>query len=238
MVLLKEAEQDLLFIQQKSPTNKSLKATYEMLYYVRMLKYVHKKQFTKIRSTYARFSSQKSLDFLCHKGWLEKRMDSVYSTSDKTLPILKAQGFNTDILPVKISGKGMINELQNTESFIQAMKLENFKALLYPKFGEQKVWLRPDALLVLHDTTNKKYKLTFLEVEAKKSDWFNHILGKREKYLRLAQDIEFYNMWLILAKKLGFPQPDISTLKFSVFIIGSIKKDFGTGFKFINSFGK
>lgn len=231
---LKEAEQDLLAIQQKSRTNKSLKATYEMLYNTRMLKYVRKDQFIKIRKTYGRFTSQKNLDFLCEKGWLEERMKSVYSTADKTLPVLKAQGFNTDILPRTISGKGMINEIQNTESFIQVMNMEHFKALLYPKFGEQNVWLKPDALLVLHDVENKKYKLTFLEVEAKKSDWNNYIERKREKYLRLACDIEFYNTWLILAKKLGFPQPEISALKFSVRIIGSIKKDFGIGFNFIN----
>jgi hypothetical protein len=231
---LKEAEQDLLSIQQQSRTNKSLKATYEMLYKTRMLKYVRKDQFVKIRTTYGRFTSQEKLDFLCKKGWLEERMKSVYTTSDKTLPVLKSQGFNTDILPLKISGKGMINEIQNTESFIQAMNMEHFKALLYPKFGEQKVWLKPDALLVLHDEENKKYKLTFLEVEAKKSDWNNYIQQKKEKYLRLARDIEFYNTWMILAKKLEFPHPEISTLKFSVRIIGSIKKDFGVGFNFIN----
>ena len=230
---LKEAEQDLLAIQQKSRTNKSLIATYEMLYKTRMLKYVRKDQFVKIRATYGKFTSQEKLDFLCEKGWLEERMKSVYTTADKTLPILRAQGFNIDILPRTISGKGMINEIQNTESFIRLMTMEHFKALLYPKFGEQKVWLKPDALLVLHDTENGRYKLVFLEVEAKKSDWKNYIAHKKEGYLRLARDVEFYNTWSILAKKLGFPQPDISTLKFSVSIIGSIKKDFGIGFNFI-----
>jgi hypothetical protein len=228
---LKEAEQDLLAIQQKSRTNKSLIATYEMLYKTRMLKYVRKDQFVKIRATYGKFTSQEKLDFLCDKGWLEERMKSVYTTADKTLPILRAQGFNIDILPRTISGKGMINEIQNTESFIGLMKLKHFEALLYPKFGEQKVWLRPDALLVLSDS--KRYKLTFIEVEAKKSGWDNHIEDKREKYLRLAHDVEFYKTWLILSRKLGFPMPDISTLKFSVLIIGSISKDFGTGFKFV-----
>lgn len=229
---LKEAEQDIIAIQQTSRTNKSIKATYEMLYNTRMLKYVRKDQFVKIRSTYARFTALEKLDFLCNKGWLEERMPSVYSTADKTLPILKAQGFNIDILPRTISGKGMVNEIQNTESFIELMKTEHFKALVYPKFGAQKVWLRPDALLVLHDKKNKKYRLTFVEVEAKKDDWQNYIEKKRERYLRLAHDIEFYNVWLIFAKMLGFPQPDISQLKFSVLIIGNINKDFGTGFKF------
>lgn len=232
---LKEAEQDLLSIQQQSRTNKSLTATYEMLYKTRMLKYVRKDQFVKIRKTYGRFTSKKSLGILRDKGWIEERMPGVYSTSDKTLPVLKAQGYNIDILPKTISGKGMVNEVQNTESFIGLMKMKNFEALLYPKFGEQKVWLRPDALLVLHDKENKRYKLTFIEVEAKKNDWHNHIENKREKYLRLAHDIEFYSMWLILAKLLGFPQPDISDLKFSVCIIGNIQKDFGTGFTFIKN---
>lgn len=231
---LKEAEQDLLSIQQQSRTNKSLTATYEMLYNTRMLKYVRKDQFVKIRKTYGRFTSKKSLDVLRNKGWLEERMPGVYSTADKTLPVLKAQGYNIDILPKTISGKGMTNEIQNTESFIELMKTKHFEALLYPKFGEQKVWLRPDALLVLHDKENKRYKLTFIEVEAKKNDWHNYIENKREKYLRLAHDIEFYNTWLTFAKKLRFPQPDISKMKFSVLIIGNITKDFGTGFKFVS----
>ncbi len=232
---LKEAEQDLLSIQQQSRTNKSLTATYEMLYKTRMLKYVRKDQFVKIRKTYGRFTSKKSLGILREKGWIDERMPGVYSTSDKTLPVLKAQGYNIDILPKIISGKGMVNEVQNTESFIGLMKMKHFEALLYPKFGEQKVWLRPDALLVLHDKENKKYKLTFIEVEAKKNDWHDYIENKKEKYLRLASDIEFYNTWVKLAKKLEFPQPEISTLKFSVLIVGSITKDFGTGFKFVTN---
>lgn len=231
--LLKEAETDFSAIQQKSATNKTLKATYQMLYDMRMLKYVHKDQFVKIRSTYGRLTSKKSLLSLCQKGWIEERIENVYATSDKTLPVLKAQGLNIDILTKKISGKGMINEIQNTESFIQFMKIKHFHSLVFPVFGVQKVWLRPDALLVRCDEENRKYKLTFLEIEAQKSDWHNHIERKREKYLRLARDIEFYNMWLTLSKKLEFPQPDISTIKFSVYIIGNIQKNFETHFKFL-----
>lgn len=231
--LLKEAETDFSAIQQKSVTNKTLKATYQMLYDVRMLKYVHKDQFTKIRTTYGRFTSEKKLKYLCDKGWLEERMENVYATTDKTLPVLKAQGLNIDILTNKISGKGMINEIQNTEIFIKIMKTKYFHSLLYPVFGVQKVWLRPDALLVQYDDTNNKYKLSFLEIEAQKPDWHNYIERKREKYLRLARDIEFYNMWLTLAKKLDFPQPNISTIKFSVYIIGNIQENFENGFKFL-----
>lgn len=231
---LKEAEKDMLHIQQKSRTNKSLKATYQMLYDVRMLKYVRKDQFTKIRSKYGHFTSKKSLEYLCQKGWLEMRMDSVYSTADKTLPILKAKGFNTDILPGTISGKGMTNEIQNTDTFIRIMKKEHFKALMYPAFGVQKVWLRPDALLILYDKQNKKYKLIFLEVEAKKPDWHDYIEGKLKKYLQLAHDIDFYDKWKSMAEKLEFSVPNISAVKFSVFIIGNIKTNFGTGFKITN----
>lgn len=233
--LLKKAETDFLSIQQTSPTNKSLAATYQMLYDTRMLKYVRKDQFVKIRGAYGRFTSQEKLNVLKERGWIEERMPGVYSTADKTLPVLKAQRKNIEILPKTITGKGMINEIQNTESFIGLMKMKHFKALLYPKFGEQRVWLKPDALLVLHDTLKKRYRLTFIEVEAKKNDWHNYIEDKKNKYLRLARDIEFYNTWLILAKKLGFPQPEISTLRFSVLIIGKISKDFGTGFTFMEN---
>ncbi len=230
---IKEAEEDIASIQQQSATNKTIKATYQMLYDTRMLKYVSKDQFKKIRSTYNRLSTLKSLNHLCKKGWLEERSEGVYTTADKTLPVLKAKGFNIDILPKNLSGKGMLNEIQNTEVLIQIMKLKHFKALLYPSFGTEKVWLRPDALLLRLDEENKRYKLTFLEIEAKKPDWEHYIDRKREKYLRLAHDKEFYTTWLTLAKKLGFPQPDISTIKFSVYIIGNIQKDFGSGFKFL-----
>lgn len=231
--VIKEAEKDVAFIQQKSATNKSIKATYQMLYDTRMLKYVQKHQFKKIRSTYNRLTSLKSLKYLCKKGWLVEGTEGVYSTADKTLPVLQAKGFNIDILPRIISGKGMHNEIQNTEVLIQAMKLKHFKALLYPGFGAQKVWLRPDALLVRLDQDNKQYKLTFLEIEAKKPDWERYIERKREKYEKLAQSIEFYDKWLTLAKKLHFPQPNISSIKFSVYIIGNIQKNFGNGFKFL-----
>lgn len=232
--LCKEAETDFLSIQQKSATNKTLKATYQMLYDMRMLKYVHKDQFVKIRGTYGRISTKKSLGILCEKGWIEARAENVYATSDKTLPVLKAQGLNTEILTRKISGKGMINEIQNTESFIHFMKIKHFHSLLFPVFGIRKVWLRPDALLVRRDEENKRYKLTFLEIEAQKPDWHNYIERKRLLYLRLARDIEFFNMWQILATKLGFPQPDISTIRFSVYIIGNIQKNnFENGFTFL-----
>lgn len=231
--LIKEAEEDIASIQQQSATNKTIKATYQMLYDTRMLKYVSKDQFKKIRSTYGRLTALKRLKHLCKKGWLEERSEGVYTTADKTLPVLKAKGFNIDILPKIISGKGMINEIQNTETLIRAMKVKHFKALLYPSFGEEKVWLRPDALLVRLDEEQKRYNLTFLEIEAKKPEWEQYILSKKEKYMRLAHDKEFYTIWLKLAKKLGFPQPDISTIKFSVYIIGNIQRDFGNGFKFL-----
>lgn len=230
--LLKEAEQDLLSIQQESRTNKTIEAGYDMLHKVRMLKYVNKGQFTKIRTTYGRFTAQWKLDLLCEKGWLERRMENVYSTADKALPVLKAKGYNTDILLKKITGEGMINEIQNTEAFIRIMKIDHFKALMYPTFGIQKVWLRPDALLILHDEENKKYKLIFLEVEAKKPNWHDHIERKQKKYLKLAKDIEFYDKWKNMSCKLGFSIPDISTVKFSVSIIGNIQKNFGPGFNF------
>lgn len=231
--IVKEAEADFSAIQQKTATNKSIKATYQMLYDMRMLKYVHKSQFIKIRSTYGRFTSDKKLAYLCEKGWIEMRAEGVFTTSDKTLPVLKAEGFNTDILPRIITGKGMINEIQNTECLIKFMKIQHYHCLLYPSFGTRKVWLRPDALLVRKDEENNKYKLTFLEIEAQKPDWHNYIERKREKYQRLAQDKEFYDMWKILATKLNFPEPNISSIKFSVYIIGNINKQFENGFTFL-----
>jgi hypothetical protein len=109
----------------------------------------------------------------------------VYIVTDKALPVLQDVGYNIETLPAQPKGLGNINELLNTDVFIQALKLPNFYTLLYHKFSE----LEPDALLVLKE--EGRYKLTFLEIEAKKPSWEQYLENKRDKYLRLASNLEF-----------------------------------------------
>jgi hypothetical protein len=127
---------------------------------------------------------------------------------------------------------GSINEINNTEVFLQATKQENFFTLLYCDFG----YIIPDSLMVQVDREAKRFKLTFLEIEAKKPDWSNYIENKRCNYLKLAKDIHFFNYWHKMCSLLDLPKPNIESLTFSVCFIGRIKKDFGKGFTFIEHF--
>ena len=84
------------------------------------------------------------------------------------------------------------------------------------------------------DWENRRYKLTFIEVEAKKPKWDEYIEVKRGNYLKLSQDIAVYNEWRRCCEKLSLPVPTVENFCFSVSFYGSIKKDFGEHFNFID----
>ena len=201
---------------------------WQIFYYIRLLKYVHKKQLPKIKKSFDKICTHDKLQELCALGYLKNPQIDVYCAKDKVLPILKEAGFITETLPSETSGKGDINELQNTEALIRILKQKYYYTFLYPSFG----YLIPDALLVQKDSENRKCKLVFLEIEAKKPQWEKYIENKRDNYLRLEKDIQFYNYWKITAPKLGLTIPPIDRLKFSVHFICNIEKDFGKGFTF------
>lgn len=201
---------------------------WQIFYYTRMFKYVTYHHYSQIKTSFNKICTYKKLKELCHLGYLKSPQQKVYCATDKVLPILKEAGYETELLPNEPDGKGDVNELNNTDVFVQAIKQPNFCALLYCDFK----YLKPDALLVQWNKDDKKYKLTFLEIEAKKFDWENYIEKKRDNYFKLAKDIRFYKYWSGICKILKLPQPDISTLKFSVYFVGAIKKDFGKGFNF------
>lgn len=90
--------------------------------------------------------------------------------------------------------------------------------------------------MVQIDKDHRKYKLTFLEIEAQKPDWESYISLKRDNYLKLARDTQFFDYWSKICPQLELPPPKINELCFSVLFIGKIKKDFGKGFNFIESF--
>jgi hypothetical protein len=210
----------------------SFKLLWDMLYHIRLLKYVRQSQIHLINKRYSKICTKDKLQRLIDFGLLTNTYSDVYIATNLILPLLKNLGYNTNLLPKAISGEGQVNELNNTEVFIQALKLKDFKALLYPTFiFNDKPYLKPDALLVR--AKGNQYKLEFLEVEASKPLWETWVEEKRVKYLILAQDKQAYSYWKAQCTYLDIPPPDIKDFKFSVSIIGEVKMDFGKGFNFM-----
>jgi hypothetical protein len=203
---------------------------WQIFYYTRLFKYVSYKHYQQIKAAFKKIATYRNLKELCFLGYLKSPRHEVYCATDKVLPILKAAGYAIELLPVETEGTGNINELNNTDVFVRLTKLEHFNTLLYPKFD----YIIPDALLVQLDKQNACYKLTFIEVEAKKPDWANYIEKKRGNYMRLSQDIVVYNKWKKYCTKLALPVPDIKDFCFTVSFYGSIQKDFGQHFNFYN----
>lgn len=231
-------EQDLQELKEKLreiiPLNAggSFRLLWEMLYHIRLLKYVRRSQLKEIDSRYSKICSTKKLDQLECLGLIKNTAEDIYIVCDSALPILRQSGLNIKILPKNISGTGSINELNNTSVFIQALRLTDFLALLYPVFYENdKPYLKPDALLVRG--TKEKYRLEFLEIEASKSNWNDWLENKRINYLKLAGEKQAYTYWKSFCGYLDIPIPLIIDFKFSVDIIGNVKKDFETGFNFM-----
>lgn len=239
--ILEEAMKKVNPILQTSAKNGSYKLVWDLFYKTRLLKYVHHEQYPTIRKTFNKVSAEKKLKHLCNEGYLEEcEKGKVFVATDEVLPILQQlKEYNTNLLPKhKATGKGDINEILNTEVFIQTVKLPDFYTLLYPTEFRESHDLIPDALLVLKSKEEKKYKLIFLEVEAKKPRWVETLINKRDNYLLLAKDYRFYDYWKKTSATIGLPLTDISQLKFSVNFICSLKKDFGTGFNFIKEVNK
>jgi hypothetical protein len=226
---IKNEFESLLYQSNK---NKSFKLIWDIIYYTRLLKYVHQKQYKEIRDRLRLAATKKTLSQLCSLNYLKEVDRLVFCTTDKAIELLNKVkyrvplGYGLDLLPEEPVGKAGINEMNNTDVFIEALKLQDYYALLYPHFE----YLVPDALLV--QKNDHAYKLTFLEVEKPKSNWQTYLEDKKQKYLRLSQDINFYNYWLNTSLKLGLTMPELKNLKFSICIVGNIIKDFGEGFIF------
>lgn len=226
--MLEELKSDLRGILPLE-SGASFELFWDMLYHIRLLKYIKQDQLKLINPRYSKICGKKKMSCYCDLGLLN-RQDEVYTATNKSLDILKILNLNTKILPKSIDGFGDINQLANTAVFIQALKLPDFKALLYPSFD----YIRPDALLVRGD--NVRYKLEFLEIESDKPNWIDYLENKRINYIRLAKDRQVYSYWKAFSSYLSLTAPDIKDFRFSVVIIGKIQLDFGTGFKFINSY--
>jgi hypothetical protein len=201
---------------------------WKIFYYTRLFKYVHKRHYPLIKESFNKVCTHQKLQKLCALGYLKNPQPDIYCAANKVLPILKETGFPAEILPDEPRGKGDINELHNTNIFVQLTKVEHFYTLVFPNFG----YLIPDALMIQLDKDNQKYKLTFIEVEARKPQWDEYLEKKRENYLRLSKDIAVYDYWKSICRKLNLKPPKIEEFCFTVSFYGSINKDFGKGFTF------
>lgn len=224
-------KQEIGSLLYSSNKNRSYQLIWDILYYTRLLKYVHRTQYKEIRSRLSLAATKKNLTSLCEQDYLKEVKPNIYSAKDKALRILQEAKYekNLILLPPEPRGTGEINEMNNTDVFIQAVKLKYFHALLYPNFE----YLRPDGLLVLKD--ENRYKLIFLEIESKKPKWETYLETKRKNYLRLAKDINCYRFWLNTAPKLGLSCPAPEHFKFCVYFVCSIYKEYQAGFKFVKS---
>lgn len=215
---LEEKYSDLTDIVKGS----SFSQLFQLLWTLGTVKYATKEQLNSVNS---KLATKKKLEKLASADYLSVR-NNVFKITRKTLHLLKVQGYNTAIIPRKLTGEGDINEINNTSVFLQALKLTDFHALFYPHFK----YLIPDACLFLKK--EDKGKLVFLEIERPKPDWANYLEDKRDKYIRLAEDQEIYDIWWKeWARKLKLEMCQQEEFYFSVWCVGQIRREWH-GWKF------
>ncbi len=209
----------------------SYTAVYRLLYFASLLKYVTQTHLKAIGfSGVGKVATKKKLLTLHECGYLRLANETlgIYSTTIKTLQLLKALGRDLKLLPSVPKGTGA--EIYNTDVFVKALNLPNYYALLFPQFPQDKPYIIPDALLVLKE--DNRYQLNFLEIEAEKPNWEHYLQTKYDSYKRLARDPQVYNYWKAFSRHIQLPCPSIKDFKFRVMIIGSISKYWGPGFEF------
>ena len=188
---------------------------WRLFYYTRLFKYIHWRQYKKFNPFMFKLSAKWKLNELCERGFLFSPGKNIYCATKKVEPILREANLPefVFIFPNISDGDGYINEINNTEVFIELSKQKDFYTLLYPNFG----YLRPDSLLV--EKRDNEYRLTCLEIEAKKPNWDKHIKEKLINYNDLSKDRQFYDWWCVQCDLLGFKKPKIEEFKFNYKII-------------------
>ena len=211
----------------------SYRNIYKLLYYICLFKYSNRELLQKSFTSAFKIATKEKIKFLNNLGYFDLLEDVIIpnKTTFEILQILDKKDLDLDYSPSKLlpalpSGMGNINELNNTEVFIQAVNLPDFYSLLFPNFG----YIIPDALLVRKN--GDKYKLEFLEIEASKENWSSYLENKHQNYLQLATNKDVYDYWLDCCDIFKWSIPDINNFKFSVVIIGKIKRDWEDCFIF------
>ena len=95
---------------------------WQIFFYTRLFKYIHYKNYSQIKRSFNKICTFSKLQQLCELGYLISPQAGVYCATNKVLPILKEVGYVIDTLPPVPLGKGDINELSNTEAFIEIIK--------------------------------------------------------------------------------------------------------------------
>ena len=185
------------------------------LYYAHLLRY-STPDLLKDLTKSVKIATKNKLQSLCDLGYLVNNGGVLVSTH-KTLDLLENQGYSKKLLPQPARGNG--SELYNSLQLAKLIKHPLYKILLYPHFD----YVIPDGLLVLQD--GDRYQLNFIEVEAKKPNWKEHLEGKRANYERLARDERVYRYWQGVAPHVGLPVPKIEDFKFQVRCFSEITFD-------------
>jgi hypothetical protein len=206
----------------------SMNDVFRLLYHISLLKYSTKDQLEQTHKTAFKVATKPKLAKLVDMGYIDSD-NEVFRANAQTYEILKRIRFGTrktniELLPRLPKGTGSLNELVNSEYFVEAINLEDYHCLLFPSFG----YIRPDTLLVRK--REGEYKLTFLEIESSKSNWKDYLSEKRLKYLDVSKDKTVYDYWKNTAPKIDLKVPTEENFKFSVAIVANQIFDFGDGF--------
>lgn len=169
------------------------KQLFELLYTVSLCRYVARKQ---LSLDFPRISSLRKFDILRNAGYL-KETDGIYTTTDKTLNLLKNEGYNTDIIIDRpAQGKGLAHSFKCTSVILQERKAPFFYAVIRPYFK----YLVPDFAIVYKN--DDKAKLVFFEIEESDKPE-SYLEDKKAKYEQLGRDPLAYRAWKNWAEKLG-----------------------------------
>lgn len=215
---------DLEWLADKS----SYKQIFNIFYTLATVRYATQKQ---LQSVNHRVATKNNLSKLVELGYLaEKNLTTflAYHVTEKTRQVLKQNGYNADIIQKKFKGEVLQHELLITDCILKLQGKEDYFTTFYPIFREppdyQKEFLRPDACVIWKK--DNSYKIQFLEVEEPKDDWENYLLGKRDKYERLAEDANLFLIWWkVNSQRLGLPMCKIEDFCFSVLCFSKLKFD-------------
>jgi hypothetical protein len=170
-------------------------------------------------------ATPKMLTGLADLGYLTRTEAGVFSATAKAIDLLKeCSKHNTEIIK-PAGGKGEGDSLVKAEAFLDLIKQPEFFALFFPEFYESprdaQPFLVPDGALVLR--RDGKAKLAFLEIERPKSNWEDHLRGKKTKYEWIAgQEKTWAEWWAQWCQALKLEPCAREEFGFSILCIGGV----------------
>jgi len=190
----------------------SFKHVFDFLYKAAQLRYTNYEILNKVSN---KLGTPKKLSKFVELGYLVRNKGDIFTVSEQSLRVLEAEGYSCKILK-PAQGEGNEHNLKVAEAVLSF----NYYAVLYPHFGD----LIPDACVI--ETREREYKITFLEIEQEKDGWRGYLEAKKEKYDKLARDVDIYEKWWkVWSEKLGLPFCKMENFCFGVSCFGNIKRD-------------